>query len=119
MTDAIASWITQGFVAGLYDSPPFPDFRVNMLMAKQEKANVRPILNLSTPKGASFNEAVNLYALQKLTMPSPVFFSQPLLETGPGAIFCKKDMENAYKLVPVHPADWKCYGFQWLGENFF
>jgi hypothetical protein len=58
------------------------------------------------PKGASFNEAIDPYSLHKLTMTSPLLFSQALLQFGNDARFGKMDIENAYKLIPVHPDDW-------------
>jgi hypothetical protein len=51
MTDTIAAWIKKKFVTGPFDTPPLPNFRVNMLMAKEETTKVRPILNLSAPQG--------------------------------------------------------------------
>jgi hypothetical protein len=119
MTDAVASWVTNKFVAGPFKNPPLPNFRTNMLMAKEEKTKIRPILNLSAPKGASFNEAIDPYSLHKLTMTFPLLFSQALLQFGIGARFGKMDIENAYKLIPVHPDDWHYYGFKWGGMHFF
>jgi hypothetical protein len=119
MTDTIATWIKKKFVAGPYDTPPLTDFRVNMLMAKEETTKVRPILNLSAPSGSSFNEAVNTHALRKLTMSSPYLFAQTLQKAGKGAIFAKFDCADAYKLIPCSKADWKFYGFKWLGKFYF
>ncbi len=65
LTDAIAYWIESGFVAGPFTQPPVPDFRSNQLMVKEEKAKVRPILNLSSPKHYSFNDAIDKNSLQK------------------------------------------------------
>jgi hypothetical protein len=90
-----------------------------MLMAKKEKTKVRPILNLSSPKGKSFNDAVDKVPLLKLTMSSPSIFGQLLLTLGTGAKFGKIDLTNAYKLIPVNPADWKYFGFRWLGMHFY
>ncbi len=43
MRDAIATWLTTKFVAGRFDNPPHPQFRANMLMAKEERTKVHPI----------------------------------------------------------------------------
>jgi hypothetical protein len=64
ITDALAGWIKAGFVAGPFAKPPLKKLRVNPLMA----AEVRPILNLSAPKGYSFNDAVDPFGVDKLKM---------------------------------------------------
>jgi len=71
MTDTIGSWIKKNFVAGPYKTPPFKDFRINPLMAAVQKNKVRPIMNLSSPKGRSFNDAVDSMKFEKLKMSSP------------------------------------------------
>ncbi len=119
MTDTIANWVKSKFVSGPFSEPPLPNFRTNMLLAKEEKAKLRPIINLSAPKGASFNEAVDTTTTLKLTMCSPAIFSQVLLHAGKNALFAKADLQNAYKLIPVNPEDWHFFGFKWLGKHFY
>lgn len=119
MTDQLAGWVKNKFVAGPFHSPPIQDLRVNMLMSKTEKLKVRPILNLSAPKGNAFNEAIDKATIPKLTMSAPSLFGQMLLQAGKKATFAKIDIQNAYKLVPVHPSDWKHFGFKWLGKFFY
>jgi hypothetical protein len=119
MTDTIANWVKNEFVSGPFNEPPLPNFRVNMLLAKEEKCKLRPIINLSAPKGASFNEAVDNTSTLKLTMCSPAIFSQVLLHAGKNALFAKADLQNAYKLIPVNPEDWRFFGFKWLGKHFY
>jgi hypothetical protein len=46
VADAIASWVSKGFVAGPFDTPPVSNFRTNPLMAIQQSGKVRPVLNL-------------------------------------------------------------------------
>jgi hypothetical protein len=119
MTDTIGNWIKNEFVSGPFTEPPLPNFRVNMLLAKEEKCKLRPIINLSAPKGASFNEAVNNTTTLKLTMCSSAIFSQVLLHARKNALFAKADLQNAYKLIPVNPEDWRFFGFKWLGKHFY
>jgi hypothetical protein len=68
LTDKIASWVSTGYVAGPFKTTPVPGFRANPLMAVVRKGTVRPIINLSAPKGASFNDNVNTYKLEKVHM---------------------------------------------------
>jgi hypothetical protein len=95
MTDTIATWVKKRFVAGPFETPPFANFRVNMLLAKEEPTKIQPILNLSAPKGISFNDAVNVDSLRKLTMSSPSLFGQTLLRAGKGAVFARQDFSDA------------------------
>jgi hypothetical protein len=74
MTDVLASWVKKGFVAGPFAEPPIEGFRGNPLMAAVQKTKVRPILNLSSPKGRSFNDAVNGWEIDNPTNEHPSNF---------------------------------------------
>jgi len=118
ITDTLATWIKKGYVIGPYTLPPFKDINISPLMATVQKTKIRPILNLSAPEGSSLNEAVNKFAIRKLTMSSAKKFSHTLVQMGKNAKFAKSDLVDAYKLIPIHPSDWKYYGFKWLGKFF-
>jgi hypothetical protein len=104
MTDVLATWIKKGFVAGPFPTIPCADFRANPLMAAVQKTKVRPILNLSAPKGRSFNDAVNEWEVENLMMSTPKLFRESLVKAGKGALFSKTDIQDAYKLIP-NPVD--------------
>jgi hypothetical protein len=78
-------------------------------MAVVQKTKVRPIMNLSSPKGESFNDAVDMACVQKLTMSSPRLFADSLIRYGQGSKFAKSDIQDAYKLVPVPIEEWQLY----------
>jgi len=119
ITDAVASWIKKGYVVGPFEKPPFEHFRANPLMAAVQKTKVRPILNVSSPKGNSLNEAIDEFSLQKINMSSPRLFAEELLKAGKGAIFSKSDIVDAYKLIPNAVEQYKLFGFRWLGRYFY
>ena len=106
-------------VAGPFDTPPLENFRVNPLMAVKQKNKVRPILNLSAPKNASFNDAVVLSSLRKLEMSSAALFAKALRKAGKGALMAKYDICDAYKQVAGVASQWAAFGFHWLGKYFF
>ena len=56
------------FVLGPYSNPPLDDFRANSMFAVIQNDKVRPIVNMSSPPGKSFNDAVVL--LPKIEMSS-------------------------------------------------
>ena len=66
---------------------------------------VRPVLNVSSPIGSSFNDNVNESRPEKLKMSSAKKFGQSLLEAEEGAKMTKFDMQNAYKIVPCNMKD--------------
>jgi hypothetical protein len=81
VADAIASWVSKGFVAGPFDNPPVKDFRSNPLMAIQQSGKVRPVLNLSAPEGLSFNDYVDEIQLEKVFLSFIFLFQFSILCT--------------------------------------
>ena len=118
LTDTIATWVKKGFIAGPFDTPPVPGFRVNPLGVVVRNGKARPILNMSGPVGASFNDNVAEEKMERLHMGTAKEFSFLLRDAGVGAKFSKFDIQDAYKLVPAKPEDYRLQGFQWLGKYF-
>jgi hypothetical protein len=114
MTDVLATWVKKGFVAGPFQKLPMKGFRGNPLMAAVQKTKVRPFLNFSSPKGRSFN----VWQVENLQMSTPRIFADSILRAGKGALLSKTDIQDAYKLIPNPEAEWKLYGFTWLGKFF-
>jgi hypothetical protein len=85
LTDKLATWIETGFVAGPFKTSPVPGFRANPLMAVVRKGAVRPIINLSAPKGSSFNDNVDKYMLEKVHMSTAQCFGYAVRKCGPKA----------------------------------
>ena len=118
LTDTIATWVKKGFVAGPFDTPPMPGFRANPLGVVVRNGKVRPILNMSGPVGASFNDNVDETRLERLHMGTAKQFGKILRESGKGAKFSKFDIQDAYKLIPARTEDLRLQGYQWLGKYF-
>ena len=117
-TETLENWIKEGFVAGPFLSPPLRDFRANSLMAIEQKDKVRPVLNLSYPKGASYNDNLDEDVIPKVKMASAKQFGQAILKAGQSAVMSKMDMKDAYKHVPAKVEDYRLQGMQWLGAFF-
>ena len=118
VTDTIAEWISAGYVSGPFCHPPLCEFRANGLMAVVQPSKIRPVMNLSSPKLFSLNDAVQDFLLAKLTMSTAKEFSYSLLDAGFLAKIWKFDLKDAYKNIGTHPSMWKLHGFQWLGKFF-
>ena len=97
LTDKIVTWIKEGYVAGPFDSPPMAGFRANPLVAVARNNKIRPVINMSGPKGHSFNENLDKSKIEKVNMTTARQFSYTLKEAGRGAKFSKFDIVDAYK----------------------
>ncbi len=118
LTDKIASWIKCGFVSGPFEYFPLEGFRANSLMAIPKNGKVRPIVNLSSPKGGSYNDNINNLLIEKVRMSTARSFSYMLKENGPNARIWKFDICDAYKLIPAMIEHLRLQGFTWLGRHF-
>ena len=118
VTDTIAEWISAGYVSGPFPYPPLCNFRSNGLMAVVQPSKIRPVMNLSSPKLFSLNDAVHELLIPKLSMSTAKEFSYSLLDAGFFAKIWKFDLKDAYKNIGTHPCMWKWHGFQWLGKFF-
>jgi len=118
ITDKIAGWIEAGFVAGPFESCPCPGFRANPLIAIVRNGKVRPCLNMSGPKGRSFNDNVDMSKLERVHMDTAKKFGYKLRELGKEAVFSKFDYGDAYKSIPAATEDLPLQGFIWLGRFF-
>ena len=115
-SDKIAEWIKKDFVLGPFSKPPLPDFRANSMFALVQHNKIRPIVNLSAPIGASFNDA--MLWLPKVEMASSKQVAHRIYEHGPNCLISKMDMVDAFKLIPIKPSQWRLVGFSWLGKYF-
>jgi hypothetical protein len=88
------------------------------MMAVEQRNKIRIIMNLSAPKGSSFNDAIDELALEKISMSSARLFGYSLTDCGVGARMWKFDMVDAYKKIPASKSDLRLQGFQWLGRFF-
>ena len=114
ITDTVANWTIEEFVAGPFDEPPFSNFRVNALMPIDQKNKIRPVLNISLPKNNSFNDNVNMFALEKVHMSNARKFGFSVREAGRNCKMSKYDLVDAYKHIPVPLYDLRLQGFIWL-----
>ena len=117
-TQTLKKWIEDKIVAGPFMEPPMPEFRANSLMAEEQKDKVRPVMNMSYPKGRSFNDNVDKLKVGRTTMSSAKKFGQALRAAGKGAFMSKMDMKDAYKLVPAKTEDYRLQGFYWHHAYF-
>ncbi len=75
-------------------------------------------MDLSAPKGYSYNDAINDSDLEKVSMSSARLFGYSVQNCGVGARMWKFDMVDAFKKIPASQQDLRLQGFTWLGKFF-
>lgn len=75
------------------------------------------ISDLLSPEGGSVNDAI-AKELCSLSYISTDMVMKIILELGKGAVLAKLDIHQAYRNVPVHPADRNLLGIQWGGKVY-
>ena len=77
----------------------------------------RLIMDLSSPHDYSVNDGINpeLCSLKYAAIDQAMLFIQIF---GRGALLAKIDLQNAYRVVPVHPIDQPLLGLKWNGTIY-
>jgi hypothetical protein len=117
-TDIVGSWVKSGYVAGPFIVPPVDDFRSNSMLAIEQPGKIRAIMNMSSPKDKSFNDALEDDALEQIHMATARHVGYSIVECGKDSLIWKWDMVDAYKHIPASLSDLKYQGFCWLGRYF-
>ncbi|KAJ1110229.1 hypothetical protein NDU88_007584 [Pleurodeles waltl] len=88
------------------------------IVPKKDPGQFRLIHNLSAPRGASVNKAIDpvLCSVRYATVDQAL---EKLKVLGRGMLLAKTDIEAAFRLLPVHPEDYHLLGFQFNGDYSF
>ncbi|XP_055330507.1 uncharacterized protein LOC129582904 [Paramacrobiotus metropolitanus] len=104
---------------GPFSSPPFPTFVNNFLGVRPKPdGKFRILMDMSRPTGQSVNDYISKedYSLAFCNVDDAV---KLLLQLGKGALMSKFDIQHAFRLVSVRPADWHLLGYQCNGLFYF
>ena len=87
------------------------------LVPKAHTTKWRMIVDLSHPAGGSVNDGISphLCSLQYASVDDAVKIIQKL---GVGTQLVKLDIKDAYRIVPIHPADYHLLGINWDGKTY-
>ena len=112
--------ISLGRYMGPFDYPPLPNFVSSPLglVPKKEQGKFRVIHDLSFPK----SDSVNMHIL-----PESSSVSYQNIETviklvqknKHNCLMAKADIEDAFRLIPIYPADHHLLGFTWNQKYFY
>ena len=99
------------------DLPPLHINRFGVIPKGHNTGKWRLITDLSFPRNHSVNDGIDptLCSLSYTTVDEIAAVAASL---GPGALLAKVDIESAYRLIPVHPADRPLQVVQWQGQIF-
>ena len=97
-----------------------PDVHLNrfgVIPKNHQPDKWRLIVDLSYPKGNSINDGIPkaLCSLKYITVDHAI---QHIVTNGSGALLAKIDVQSAFRLLPVHPADRHLLGMQWKGNVY-
>jgi hypothetical protein len=81
------------------------------MMAIQQREKIRIVMDLSSPPGNSFNDAVDAGRLDKVHMATAKQVGHLIIACGPGARIWKIDIIDTYKNIPAAISDLRLQGF--------
>lgn len=107
-------------LAGPFDSPPFPQFRISPLGIVPNKSlgEYRLIHHLSYPYGSSVNDGI---AFENCTVTYARIDDaiQLIRSAGQGCNLAKTDIQSAFRIIPIHPSDYPLLGMCWREKYYY
>jgi len=109
-----------GRIAGPFHSKPFDNFHCSPLglIPKKSMGEFRIIHDLSFPKGNSVNDHIG-QEFVNVQYDSIETIIDLVQNCGPNSLMAKLDIEDGYRNVPIHPADYHFLGFVWEGQFYY
>ena len=119
ITENILAELEAGRMAGPFYFPPLEDFRTSPIgvVPKKDSKKFRTITDLSSPKGISINDFISdsESSVQFDTFDKAVDIVAKL---GRGTLLAKLDVKSAFRICPVHPANWHLLGLSFKNLYF-
>ena len=116
----VANELLLGRVLGPYDVPPTcVNYRISPLgvVPKKNPGQFRMIHHLSFPDGSSVNDFIpkEISSVRYATIQDAI----DLIKDSPKPVYMAKvDVESAFRIMPISPADRPLLGFRWRGQYF-
>ena len=90
---------------------------IGLIPKPHQQGKWRLIVNLSSPAGASVNDAIASDSCH-MQYTSVLEAARLIQQLGVGTQLAKLDLQNAYRMVPVHPDDHPLLGIRWGQEVY-
>ena len=121
VSEYLRTEVRNGRVSGPFKRSEAQGAQINRfrVIPKNHQANKwRLIVDLSHPDGHSVNDGIpkSLCSLSYISVDDA---TDHLCTMGPGTLMAKIDIKNAFRLLPVHPADRHLLAMEWKGSIFF
>ena len=103
--------VSRGYVIGPFTESPFPKYRINPISIAEGKYSLkkRLVVDLSAPhdreQEPSLNDLIDKdsYSLTYVRIDQAV---KIIREFGKNTILVKTNIQDAFKLIPIHPKLW-------------
>lgn len=109
-----------GRIEGPFKDLPFPDLVCSPLglIPKSTPGKFRLIHDFSFPASDSVNSHI---PDEEATVQYDTIYSviELVKQFGQGCLMAKTDLEDAFRVIPIHPSCFKLLGFSWNDEFFF
>lgn len=107
-------------IAGPFACDPLPNMVYSPLglIPKKAQGEFRLIHDLSFPKSNSVNSHISP-EFTAVTFQMLDHCIEQLLLLGKGAYIAKADLQDAFRIIPVFPLDYRLLGFKFLGQRYF
>ena len=120
VTTKLSREIGMGRVAGPFDVPTPADVILSPLgvVPKKTPGEYRLIHDLSFPK----LDSVNSHIEKVYTEVTYELFDHCLSivqSIGPGCLIAKADVKDAFRIIPIHPDDYRLLGFTWRDKFYY
>lgn len=114
VSEKLSKELALGRISGPFTQPPFSNLSVSPLglVPKKDPGKFRLIHNLSYPKGQSINDLIpkEISAVQYETIENAISLVK---QFGRHCLMAKADIEDAFRLIPIHPSNFRFLGFKW------
>ena len=109
-----------GRIVGPFRTPPFATFRTSPLgvVPKKGLSEFRLIHHLSYPKGHSVNDGIPDYC-SSVKYASVGDAITAIKAIGEGCFLAKTDIKSAFRIIPIHPADYSLLGMKFNNLYYF
>lgn len=109
-----------GRIAGPFQSPPFPTFRVSPIAVIPKKASseFRLIHNLSFPENESVNDYIDkdFCSVKYASIDDAI---EMIYNLGKNALLSKCDIKSAFRLLRLAPSEFDLMGFKFQDQYYF
>ena len=109
-----------GRIMGPFLKSPFDKFVVSPLGLRPKKTpgEFRVIHHLSYPHGSSINDGIprEHASVHYASITQAI---RLIIIMGKGSLLSKSDIQSAFRIIPIHPADYPLLGFKWDNKYYF